>query len=221
MITPLQLAGRKLAASEALLPAATTTVTPAATASLIAACCDGDEAQLPEPPRLMLITLAGVALAGTLGTARPAAQRMASLMSLVVPPHLPSTRTAWTLTSQFTPATPVALSVAPTPTVPATWVPCQLFGRAGCGKPHSLAAIASPGSVGSASRPSPSLAMKVLLIMSKPATRFPEPAMSAWAGRMPVSITATTTERSPMVVSQASGRPIPPGDSPAPVPLLK
>src|SRR5213078_255738 len=50
----------------------------------------------------------------------PAAHGMPSLMSAMVPPHLPSTRTACTFTLQFTPATPTALLVPPIPTVPAT-----------------------------------------------------------------------------------------------------
>ncbi len=41
------------------------------------------------------MTLAGVALAGTPATEPPDAQVMASTMSEVAPPHLPSTRTGW------------------------------------------------------------------------------------------------------------------------------
>ncbi len=41
------------------------------------------------------MTLAGVALAGTPATEPPEAQVMASTMSEVEPPHLPSTRTGW------------------------------------------------------------------------------------------------------------------------------
>jgi hypothetical protein len=149
----------------------------------------------------MLITLAGVAFGVAPGTVMPAAQRIASLMSVIVPPHLPSARTACSLTFQLTPATPTPLLVLPTPTVPDTCVPCQLFGWAGLPGKHSPAEIASPGSVGSLSRPPPSLAMNGSLIMSKPATRLGLPVMSGWFGRMPVSITATTTELEPLFVS--------------------
>ena len=83
----------KPAASDDSLPAATTTVTPLATASLMAACVAGEAEHGEAPPRLMLMTLAGVGLFGTPGTGKPAAQRIASLMSTMVPPHLPSTRT--------------------------------------------------------------------------------------------------------------------------------
>jgi hypothetical protein len=103
---------------------------------------------------------------------------MASLISAMVPPHFPSTRTACKRTSQFTPATPVALFVPDTPTVPATWLPCQLSPDGGLPGKHSPAALASPVSVGSPSRPSPSLAVNELLIMSNPETRLGEPAMS-------------------------------------------
>src|SRR6266852_3847489 len=151
----------------------------------------------------MLITLALFVLLGTPGTGKPAAQRMASAISAVVPPHFPKTRIGWTLTFQFTPATPIPLLVLPTPMVPATWVPCQLLGCGDGGHPppHSPVLMASPGSVGSGSRPSPSLAMKVSEIMSKPGTRFGEPTTSGWLGRIPVSITATTTEELPLVTS--------------------
>src|SRR3990172_9097114 len=178
VITLLQLAGETCDASTASFPAATTTAAPAATAASMAACLEGDKEQGTPGgvPRLMLITLAGVVLFGTPGTARPAAQRTASLISAVVPPHLPSTRTGCTLTAQLTPATPRLLLVLPTPTVPATWVPCHEGSCAGWGGlpsgTHSLAATPSPGSVGILSRPSPSFAMNVLLIMSKPATKF-------------------------------------------------
>src|SRR5437660_7478921 len=123
----------------------------------MAACVEGESWQEPRPPRLILITLAGVGLGGAPGTGRPAAHRMASLISAMVPPHLPSTRTACTRTFQFTPATPTALLVFPTPTVPATCVPCQLSGCGGLPGKHSLSATASPGHVASLSRPPPSL----------------------------------------------------------------
>ena len=112
------------------------------------------------------MTRAGVGLVGTPGTGSPAAHRIASLMSAIEPPHLPSTRTAWTRVCQFTPATPTELLLCPTPIVPATWLPCQLEGSAGSPAPHSPAATASPGSLGSASRPPPSFAVNALLIMS-------------------------------------------------------
>ena len=81
VITPVQLAGLKPEASALLLPAATTTVAPTATTSLMANCSADRQARLP--PRLMLSTLAGFGLVGTPVTARPAAQRMPSTMSLV------------------------------------------------------------------------------------------------------------------------------------------
>ena len=129
----------------ALLPAATTTVVPAATASSIAAWVAGELEQGAEAPRERLMTCAGVGLSGTPGTGRPAAQRMASLMSAMVPPHLPRTRTAWTRELQLTPATPRSLPVRTTPTVPATWVPCQLLGSPGLPGPHSPAHHPVPG----------------------------------------------------------------------------
>ena len=70
--------------------------------------------------------------------------------------RLPSTRTGRILACQLMPATSRLLSEL-APMVPATWVPCQLLGWAGW-VPHSLAAIQSPGSEGSLSRPPPSLA---------------------------------------------------------------
>ena len=165
-----QLAGKNPDASEASLPAATTTATPAFTASSIAAWVDGESVHRPRPPKLILMTFAGWGLFGTPGTGRPAAHRMPSLMSAMVPPHLPSTRTACTFTLQFTPATPTALLVPPIPTVPATCVPCQLAGRAGLPGKHSPAATPSPGSVGSPSRPSPSFALARSVTISKPPT---------------------------------------------------
>ena len=78
----------------------------------------------------MLITRAGVVLVGTPGTGKPAAHRIASLMSAIEPPHLPSTRTAWTRVCQFTPATPTVLSLLPTPIVP-DYVAAMPTGRIG------------------------------------------------------------------------------------------
>ena len=95
VITLLQLAGSTWEASVASFPAATTTTAPAATASLIAAWVEGELLQgVPGGvPRLMLMTRARLGFGGTPGIESPAAQRMASLMSAVEPPHLPSTRT--------------------------------------------------------------------------------------------------------------------------------
>ena len=76
-----QLAGVKLVASALLLPAATTTVVPTATMSLMADCWVTPQA--PDPPRLRLMTAAGLGLVVTPATARPAAQRIPSMMSLV------------------------------------------------------------------------------------------------------------------------------------------
>ena len=72
----------------------------------------------------MLKIAAGFGLVGTPVTARPAAQRMASAMSLVEPPHLPSTRTGKILTPDAMPATPMALSDLAA-MVPDTCVPCH------------------------------------------------------------------------------------------------
>lgn len=61
------------------LPAATTTVVPRFTAAVMALWVA--EVQAPLPPRLMLMTLATLALAGTPETVPPEAQVMASMMS--------------------------------------------------------------------------------------------------------------------------------------------
>ncbi|MNV86946.1 hypothetical protein D3C71_1810210 [compost metagenome] len=74
-----QLAGRKLDALEAELPAATTTVVPRDTAPLIASWYSASHA--PPPPRLMLMTSAGLALAGMPATVPPEAHVIASAMS--------------------------------------------------------------------------------------------------------------------------------------------
>ncbi len=82
MITLAQFAGVKFAALPLLLPAATTTTVPAATAALIAFWVV--ESQAPLPPRLMLTTRSGVGLLlGIPLTVNPADQRIASAMSLV------------------------------------------------------------------------------------------------------------------------------------------
>ena len=57
-------------------------------------------------------------------------------------------------------AMPIPLSVA-APISPATCVPCQLLWLAGSPAEHSLALFQSPGSLASASRPPPSLAVVV------------------------------------------------------------
>src|SRR5438270_14057221 len=107
-MTPLQPAGEKPLASPLLLPAATMTTVPRDNAALIAFCMLVSHA--PPPPKLRFRTRAGLALAGTPGTAPPEPQTIASAMSDVYPPHLPSTRTGNSLLTQFTPATPWPLS---------------------------------------------------------------------------------------------------------------
>jgi len=112
-------AGTKPVASWSSLPAATTTMTPAARAAATASCIAAD---VPAPPRLMLITSARCA--GTVpepfGSA--AANRIACAMSKSEPPSLPRTRIGMMRAAQSTPATPVPLSVW-APIVPATCVP--------------------------------------------------------------------------------------------------
>ena len=103
--TPEQFAGEKLDALALLLPAATTTDAPRERAELIAFCVVVP--QDPPPPSEMLITLAGLAFAGTPATAPPDAQTIASAMSEVKPPHLPSTRAGTTFALNATPATPL------------------------------------------------------------------------------------------------------------------
>ena len=80
-MTLAQLAGLKLAASEALLPAAITTTEPRLTAPLMAFCIVAPH--VPLPPRLRLRTRDGVAFAGTPATVPPDAQMMASAISEV------------------------------------------------------------------------------------------------------------------------------------------
>src|SRR6188768_4014143 len=122
---PLQLAGAKSQPSRPSLPAAAITAAPIERAELMALCMD-----VPQPPGLpndMLITLAGLAFAGVPCTGTPAAQRMASTISEVAPPHLPNTRTGNTRALCATPATPLALLVRAA-MIPATCVPCQELG---------------------------------------------------------------------------------------------
>src|SRR5262245_61183917 len=124
----------------------------------------------------MLRTRAGVALAVVPETDRPAAQRMPARMSLSVPPHLPSTRTGRTNEFQDMPVMPAELFDR-APIIPETRVPChelaevrqlvkmRLF--------RSASVIQSPGSLGSESRPSLSLACAVPETKSKPGRSFP------------------------------------------------
>src|SRR4249920_1491411 len=156
VITLSQLAGEKPDASDASLPAATTMTVPFATAVSMAAC--EVKSHAPGPPNDILITSAGLALAGMPDTAPPDAQTMASAISEVVPPHSPSTRTGSTLALKATPATPLLLLVTAA-MVPATWVPCQLESSATVVEsPQSPVVSQSPSSFGLASRPLPSRA---------------------------------------------------------------
>src|SRR5688572_13657004 len=79
VMTSLQLAGEKPAASAEELPAETTTLVPRPFAAVYAACSATLHA--PPPPRLRLMTSAGVALAGTPATVPPEAHVTASMMS--------------------------------------------------------------------------------------------------------------------------------------------
>ncbi len=113
---------------------------------------------------------------GTPDTAIPAAQRIASMTSELVPPHLPSARTGRIRTPGAMPAVDVpggfGVAVHCAAAMPDIWVPCQLLGssvllfgswsssQASRYCVFSAAVIQSPGSVGFASRPSPSLATK-------------------------------------------------------------
>ncbi len=90
---------------------------PAETAEFIASCIiDG---QSPSPARLMFITLAAFPFRGRPETGSPAAQRMASAMSVATPPPLPRTLTGSILLFQSIPATPDELFVL-APIVPVT-----------------------------------------------------------------------------------------------------
>src|ERR1044072_2374513 len=86
--TPEQFAGESSEAFRFSLPAATMTDAPRERAELRAVCVVVSQA--PSPPSVMLITFAGFALAGTPETLPPDTQMMASAMSEVYPPHLPS-----------------------------------------------------------------------------------------------------------------------------------
>ena len=167
-ITPWQLAGELMPTTPSL-PVATTTTAPALRAASMADCRVDEHGALLEP-RLRLITFAGFALTGNpsdaqvpLAGAAPDDHRIASVMSDPKPKHLPSARTANILASYATPGMPTAL--LPTAAiVPATCVPCQELLRSEqvskIGLALSSALIQSPGSEGSASRPSPSLATR-------------------------------------------------------------
>src|SRR5207237_198903 len=73
VITPLQFAGEKSIASSLALPADTTITAPCANAALTASWSDcGHE---PRPPRLILITRAGLGFGGTPATGTPAAHK--------------------------------------------------------------------------------------------------------------------------------------------------
>src|ERR1700761_2425204 len=72
--TPAQFAGESTGPPS--LPAETTTVTPAATTSLMT--IFSADVHAPVPPRLILMICAGLALSGMPFTCRPAAHRMAS-----------------------------------------------------------------------------------------------------------------------------------------------
>ena len=113
--------------------------------------------------------MAGLGLSGTPATEMPADQRIAAWMSESVPKHLPSTRTGSTLTPGAAPAMPMP-SLAAAPTRLAVLVPCQeLFSTVqplNLAVPASAAVTQSPGSLGSASRPSPSLATVASLTKS-------------------------------------------------------
>src|SRR5688500_12601468 len=121
----------------------------------------------PPPPSDMLMTFAGVGLAGMPLTVPPDAQMIASAMSASEPPHLPRTRTGCTFAPNATPATPVPLFVTAA-TVPATCVPChEEFWLGGTGGgPHSAFVHQSPWSFGFESRPSPSRDAVVLEMKS-------------------------------------------------------
>ena len=208
--TPAQFEGVWLAAGTPALPAETTVSVPRARAAVTA---DWKNAGHGTPlPRLRFATSAGVGLSGTPMTGPPDAQVRPSEMSVKLPPHLPSTRTAWIFVSGAAPNTPISLFAA-APAIPATCVPCQLELRTLQWPTLSCAVTKSPVSVGSASRPSPSPAVNVSAIMSYPATVWP--ARSAW-GRMPVSRIATTVP-APVLVPHAPTASMPNG-APSAVP---
>ena len=124
------------------------------------------------PPKLRLITWAGFGLFGVFGTGRPAAQRIPFAISCRLPPHFPKTRTGIILVLNDIPAPPILLFVNAA-IVPATWVPCQELFCGANGHQKSLFETQSPGSLASASGPSPSLATLRFEIKSYPGNRLP------------------------------------------------
>jgi hypothetical protein len=141
-----------------LLPAEMTTTAPAAFAWPIASMYSC--VQAPPPPRLMLITRAGLALCGTPGTSIPAAHRRPAAMSESNPPHLPSTRTGMTLTPPCDALAMPTLLFVTAPIRPSVCVPChELFVSSQPSAAESAALTKSPGSEASASRASPSFAL--------------------------------------------------------------
>ena len=115
------------------------------------------------------MTRAGVGLSGTPACEMPPAHSMPAWMSASVPKHLPSTRTGNTRTPGAAPAMPCPL-LASAATKLAVDVPCQeLLDTVqllkACVRDSALV-TQSPGSLGSASRPSPSLATALSLTKS-------------------------------------------------------
>src|SRR6266446_2487342 len=114
-ITSLYAAGTKPLRSTALLPAATTNVTPSATARQIAWCIASLFVlpQLPSsdplPPRLMFATTMGPPLAGDFESTKSMPQ---TTLEVEPEPMKFSTCTAQSLASGATPTTPVPLSTA-------------------------------------------------------------------------------------------------------------
>ncbi|MCZ0979574.1 hypothetical protein O1L60_12190 [Streptomyces diastatochromogenes] len=122
-------AGRWLAMSSALLPAAATRVTPLFFTTLQIAWCQGSWLVLPQlpssapsPPRLMFATL--MPYRAALFASQLSPQMMLEVLPL---PLAPSTFTAYSRAPGATPTTSSALSRAAT--VPATWVPWPLLSR--------------------------------------------------------------------------------------------
>ena len=159
----------------------------------------------------MLMTLAGLGFSIP-STGMPAAQRMPAMMSPSLPKHLPSTRTGSTRTPGAAPAIPAAgLVLVAAATNADVDVPCQLLPETSQSlkvEPALSADVTqSPGSLGSASRPSPSLATTAWLTMSYPGSNWPPLATRPRSGcskRTPVSSTATTTLALPVVRAQAA-----------------
>ena len=107
-------------------------------------------AEQPAPPKLMLMTSAGVGIVGhavDVQAGRPADGVGDVAVDARCRASTPSTRTEQERQLQSSPATPRPLLLS-APMMPATCVPCSA----------ELPSSESPGSVGSASRPSPSAA---------------------------------------------------------------